>query len=59
MLIFFELALTDLSVGEVWMMRGGVSSYQPPSGVPMRAQLKKMRRNEDTEHARNSALILQ
>ena len=37
MYIFLLLTLTDLSAGLAESMRGGVSSYHPPSGWPMRA----------------------
>ncbi len=37
MTIFFALTLKALSAGEHFITCGGVSSYHPPSGCPMRA----------------------
>ena len=38
MVTFRSVTLVALSWGDVATMRGGLSSYQPPSGEPMRAQ---------------------
>ena len=43
--IFLSVTLTERSCGVVLTMLGGVSSYHPPSGDPMRAQLE-IKRNE-------------
>ena len=41
--IFFDFTFTPLSAGVHPMMRGGASSYHPPSGCPIFAQ--EARRN--------------
>jgi len=38
MYIFLSVTCTEPSLGDVLTTFGGVSSYHPPSGLPMRAQ---------------------
>ena len=44
MVIFFDFTFTDMSSGELLSTLGGSSSNHPPSGDPILAQERKMRK---------------